>query len=187
MRFFSALAVCFLLALGFVYWVIRSDVPWMMLRPVVHKEAIDRYSGLYDVDPIFVMAIVKAESSFRHKAYSSKGAVGLMQLMPETANEAAKKIGLRKITLAQLETPELNLRLGIYYISELQKEFGADQVGVLAAYNAGPAVARLWKGSQKKLTIEHIPYTETRKFVKDVLTAYKLLNKARDIKKIVRR
>jgi soluble lytic murein transglycosylase len=153
---------------------------WRFLRFVLHKDAIDRAAVAEGFDPLFVMAVVWAESGFSRSARSGRGAVGLMQLMPETAAEVARRRGLDPGAL-NLEDPDTNIKLGAAYLAILRREFGPDSVAVLAAYNAGPTKARGWmKGGRVRL--EDIPYGETRVFVRRVVRAEATLKRLKALK-----
>lgn len=157
-----------------------SGFLWNLIRPVLHKNLINSYAAVYKFDPLFVMALVKEESRFQRTARSHRGAIGLMQLMPETALEMARKMG-QKVSLAQIEEPEMNIRLGFHYLSLLREEFAGDPVAILAAYNAGPANARAWR-KEGPLTLDQIAYPETRAFVKSVLRTHRWLRRFQKVK-----
>ncbi|MBK7688708.1 MAG: lytic transglycosylase domain-containing protein [Elusimicrobia bacterium] len=89
-----------------------------------------------------------------------------MQIMPETGYDMARRLGLAPDKM-DLEDPETNIRLGVYYLSVLRNEFGDDRVALLAAYNAGPKNAREWLKSGP-LTVEKIPFPETRALIERV-------------------
>gem|GEM_PF-1887503 len=97
---------------------------------------IVRQSRLANVDPLFVTAVIKAESTFKNHATSIRGAQGLMQIMPDTGHYIAKKVGGGR---ASLRDPEENIRLGIAYLKYLENYFGKDRKKILIAYNWGPA------------------------------------------------
>ncbi len=145
-----------------------------LARPAVHKEIINRYCGMYKEDPFFVMSIIKVESNFLRGAKSRRGAVGLMQLMPATAQEIAQELHMSGYKPALLETPEVNIQFGIYYVAKLRRELGDDDMTVLAAYNAGKKNVQDWlKASRKKtLAISDIEFVETKNFTEDVLSNY---------------
>jgi soluble lytic murein transglycosylase len=157
-----------------------SGLLWSIARPVFHKDIINRFAGVYKFDPLFVMALVKVESGFMRSARSHRGAIGLMQLMPDTAFEMADRLG-KDVTLDQLEEPELNIELGFQYLSVLRTEFKSDTTALLAAYNAGPANVRSWlKGGP--LSLEAIPFRETRHFVRKVMRTHAWLKRFQRIK-----
>ena len=105
---------------------------------VPYRPFIEKWARGYRVDPYLVAAVLECESSGRARAVSSSGALGLMQLMPRTARECAADLGLPGPAKRDLFDPELNVRLGTYYLSKLHRRFGGDRVLVLAAYHAGP-------------------------------------------------
>jgi soluble lytic murein transglycosylase-like protein len=129
-------------------------------------EYIKEYSGIinqaskrFGIDAHFIRAIIKAESGFDHKATSSKGAQGLMQLMPGTADDMAVEDPF---------DPEENIFGGARYFSLLLKRFENDKILALAAYNAGPEAVESYKGVP--------PFPETKAFVKRVMDYYETYN-----------
>ena len=103
-----------------------------------------------------------------------------MQIMPSTGREIAEELNLEGFRDSSLEDPDVNIRFGFHYISKLRKEFGGDDVAVLAAYNAGRKYAREWlkESGGKNLGLAGIQFAETRKFAEDVLSTYNLLKRA---------
>ena len=108
------------------------------LMPIITKEARN-----FGIDPLFLASIIQAESSGRVKVMSSKGACGLMQLMPATAEELAKELKM-KYHRSDLFYPEVNIRLGTYYIYKLLRRFNNNAAIALAAYNTGPTRVSRW-------------------------------------------
>lgn len=164
-----------LIAAGAISVFVYSGTAWNWFRPVIHKPIIDRYAVQYRLDPLWVMAIIKVESRFQPSAQSNRGAVGLMQLLPSTAREIAPQAGLNAFRVEDLKNPELNLRLGVFYLSRLQDMFPGDEIAVLSAYNAGPGVTRQWRGGKPVLDLSDIQYEETRNFVRNVERTYGFL------------
>lgn len=110
-----------------------------------HAPAIAAAAAEFGLDPYLVAGLVAAESSGRTRAVSSVGALGLMQLLPETAAERARLLGVRGFEASDLlDDPALNLRLGCAYLSYLFERFGSDPRPVLMAYNAGPNKVARW-------------------------------------------
>lgn len=120
-----------------------------------YEGIIHKASKRFSVDPLFIKAVIKAESDFDHKVISQKGAQGLMQLMPDTAD--AMKV-------SNPFDPEENIHAGARYLSLLLDRFGNDKKLALAAYNAGPEKVEAYKGIP--------PYPETKTFVRKVLAYY---------------
>ena len=130
---------------------------------------IKNYSAAHDLSPALVAALIKAESGFDKNAKSDKGAVGLMQLMPETAEFIADKVGYKgKI---DLKSPDCNICLGTEYLAYLSEKF-ENETTLLCAYNAGEGRVGLWlcdeKYSSDGVTLCFIPFAETRKYVERV-------------------
>lgn len=141
-------------------------VYWRLARPFLHADHVERHAKERGFDPLFIMALVRVESSFARSARSPRGAVGLMQLMPDTGLDMARRLGLKPEEV-DLEDPETNVRLGVYYLSLLRAEFGVDRVALLAAYNAGPKNVRDWM-KEGPLTLERVPFPETRALIERV-------------------
>ncbi len=143
------------------------------LYPLDYKEEIVASSSEYSLDKYLVCAVIYAESSFNEKAVSRKGAVGLMQIMPETGEWAAGKIGLKGYAKDILPEPEVNIAIGCWYLgSYLNERFDGDLRKILAAYNAGPNKVSGWLDSEGKLS--DIPYKETKDYVEKVLRYYEI-------------
>ena len=126
------------------------------------------------ISPELALAIARRESEFFTGAVSGVGALGLMQVMPRTAQEMSGKLGLRYSRSKMLKDPKFNTKIGIRYLEELLEEFGNSPVHIAAAYNAGPSRARNWtnKLGDPRLGeidvidwIEQIPFSETRNYV----------------------
>lgn len=123
------------------------------------------------LDPLVLHAIMRQESAFQADVLSSAGAVGLMQLMPRTAAETARKENLPKPTRMDLTRPELNVRLGAAYLAKLLKEFDGDYFRAVAAYNGGESAVKRWwaaSGGDPAVWLERISYQETRFYVRKV-------------------
>jgi soluble lytic murein transglycosylase-like protein len=134
------------------------DYNWLAAqrnRASSYDEIIHRHSRAYGVDPVLVKAVIQVESNFNPGVVSSKGARGLMQLMPATA----RRFGAKRV-----HDPEDNIRAGIAYLAVLQKMFPNDLQRVLAGYNAGENAVLRYGGIP--------PYEETQTYVKKALTVY---------------
>ncbi len=148
---------------------------WKYFFPLAYHEEVTSNSEYRKVDPYFVNGIIRQESLFDHKALSPAGARGLMQIMPATGKKLYPKTKLKKPFEADvLFEPDLNIRLGVKYVSQLNKRFGENGTHILISYNAGPHVLKKWLKRFGHLNdldvfIESIPYPETRRYVKHVL------------------
>jgi soluble lytic murein transglycosylase len=120
---------------------------------------------------------MREESRFNPWARSSTGAIGLTQLMPQTARRKAAELKLGGVTPDALRRPGLNIRLGAACLGELLSTFDGSNVHALAAYNAGPEAVRRWMRARPDAEldewVEQIPATETRGYVKRVLGTYR--------------
>jgi soluble lytic murein transglycosylase len=144
-----------------------GDVIQELTLPLRHEDIIRQQAREKHVDAALIAAVIYAESRFRDQI-SRAGARGLMQITPETANEIERHSGGTTFTVKDLSDPEINIRYGTYRLRELLDRFGGNEVAALAAYNAGPTNAERWGGAD--LTIEDIPFPETRGFVEEVLS-----------------
>jgi soluble lytic murein transglycosylase len=134
--------------------------------PLKHEDVIRQQAHEKDVDAALIAAVIYSESKFSDRT-SSAGARGLMQITPEAANEIERRSGGTTFKLKDLGDPEINIRYGTYLLRELLDRYDGDVVAALAAYNAGPGNVDKWGGSD--LSIEGIPFPETRAYVEEVL------------------
>jgi len=132
--------------------------------------------GITAVDPYLAAAIIREESQYDEKAVSVVGAVGLMQLMPVTANAVAQRYGFPTVGREELFDQETNIRLGVRYLGQLLEQYNGNLAHAVAAYNAGPIAVNSWiavhRGRDQDEFVELIPYQETRLYVKRVLRSY---------------
>ena len=148
---------------------------WEMIYPFGWRSDVGEAAERAGLDPFFVAAVVREESSYYPRAVSRAGARGLMQLMPATAQPMAEHRGLAFRNGQLLDEPGANLQLGTSYLAGLLREFGDPRVA-LAAYNAGPRKARGWwktrKSDDVEAWVEQIPFDETRQYVKRVMLSW---------------
>ena len=124
------------------------------------------------LDPWFVASIMREESGYRPDVVSVSGALGLLQLMPDTAARLARDAGVEGFSASQLVRPELNLRLGALYLDQLSLRFDGALEAVAASYNAGPGAVSGWRRGASQpadVWVDSIPYDETRGYAKRVL------------------
>ena len=148
------------IALGAPEWSQRLVVP------LEYEEQIASSAARHGVDPYLVAAVISAESGFDAGGVSSKGAVGLMQLMPETAAEQAAVTGRSPVGPEDLTDPATNIELGTGYLARLLRRYG-DERAAIAAYNAGMGVTDRWitEGPVE----DTVAFPETREFLRRVL------------------
>ncbi|ADO72280.1 transglycosylase SLT domain-containing protein [Stigmatella aurantiaca] len=150
----------------------RSPDALAAFYPRAFASAVEAAATRHEVEPYLVWAIMRRESTFRPDVASAADARGLMQLIPPTGIAIAERLAEPPPNPADLFAPDLNIRYGAWYLSQLMKRF-AHPVLAAAAYNAGPKAALKW--AQEKgtlpldLFIEEIPFRETRGYVKQVV------------------
>jgi soluble lytic murein transglycosylase len=141
--------------------------------PIVHSSSIIQEAKRNQLDPAMVFAVTRQESAFVAHARSSSGALGLMQLMPATAQLVAKKSLTKYKGHSALLEPATNIRLGTHYLKMMLDSHENHPILATAAYNAGPGRVRKWlpeKESPADAWVENIPFKETREYVKNVMT-----------------
>ena len=179
-RFKRALTVIFLLLFVFLILFVSGALTAVkdsinkMIYPLKHEKTILAACEEYDLDPAFVCAVIYTESKFREDAVSSAGALGLMQLMPETFEYLADKRG--EATPEDTTYHETNIDYGTYYIRYLSDTYGFEDIyTTAAAYNAGPARVIRWLEDEKYSadgeTLHTIPYSETENYIEKIKKA----------------
>ena len=130
------------------------------------------------VDPRFVLAIMKQESSFRPRAKSSAAARGLLQLTYDTALKYNRRAGFRKISGTDLYRPNVNIAIGSVYLADLKKEFGGLYEAVAASYNGGEDNSARWLGRSNPkdpaIFASEVGFSETKKYVFKVMSNYRV-------------
>ena len=180
--------ICTLTIIILVVVLKVANVKRIILRKMYVKdysEYVYEYATEYNVDPLLVFAVIKSESNFKEKAISASNAIGLMQLMGNTAIETAEKIDEKITSEEELYNPELNIKIGVKYLSELLERYNGNLGIALAAYNAGIGNVTEWiqKGIIKKdgSDIENIPFKETNNYVRKILRDYEIYREIYDI------
>lgn len=147
----------------------------LLAYPLGYPSWINQYAQKGNLDPAFLSAVILEESRFDPQAVSPAGARGLMQVLPGTANQIVQRVKVDGYSDTLLFDPEMNLRLGSWYLSSLLEEFRGKEIGALAAYNAGPHMVREWLAKNPSAPedefVENIPYAETRNYVIRVLSS----------------
>jgi soluble lytic murein transglycosylase len=148
---------------------------WRLLYPFGYAEIVREAARRAGLDPFLLAAVIREESSYDPRARSWVGAVGLMQLMPDTARLAAAEAGIRFAESAGLWEPPVNITLGAHYLAQLQTRF-REPLFAVASYNAGPHRVQRWLAERRTADpeefIDQIPFDETRAFVKRVYASW---------------
>jgi soluble lytic murein transglycosylase len=148
-----------------VAYVQETQPPWYerLRYPLSYEQIVRGHARNYDLDPALLAAVIYRESKFDAGAHSSSGAIGLMQLLPETAKGIALHTGGSRFVISDLYNPEINVRYGAFYLRRLLTKYG-DMKLALAAYNAGQANVDSWRAEGKGIV-----FPETREYVDSVL------------------
>jgi soluble lytic murein transglycosylase len=146
---------------------------WRMLFPVRYWETISVQSARSRLEPTLVLGVIRQESGFEEKARSKANARGLMQILPSTGKKLAKQASLRSYSVKKLYQAETNITLGVRYLASLIRQYGKEELA-LAAYNAGDTRVDRWLRAFGNVDmaefVEQIPFSETRGYVKQVLS-----------------
>jgi soluble lytic murein transglycosylase-like protein/TolA-binding protein len=147
--------------------------------PLIYAPVLQHVAGETGLDPSLMAAVIRRESQFDREVQSPVGATGLMQMMPTTAAEVARRVQLAEFESPQLRVPEVNMTLGARYLSDMLDRYGGSVTPALISYNAGPHRYTRWREypefqADAELAIERIPFTETRIYVKTIL-AYRYI------------
>ena len=148
---------------------------WQLYYPLGYGDHVRAAAQRAGLDPYFVAAVIREESSYDPRARSGVGAIGLMQLMPDTARLLAQELGRPLGEIDALWEPPLNITLGTRYLGQLHGRFQEPLLAV-AGYNAGPHRVQRWVAERPRADIEEfvdqIPFDETRAFAKRVFTSW---------------
>jgi len=134
--------------------------------PLRYDDIIRQQAAAKHLDPSLIAAVIYAESRFRDQE-SHAGALGLMQITPQTAHVIARLSGGTQFVTGDLSDPDINIRYGTYYLRYVLHRYDGNEVAALAAYNAGVHAADGWGGSD--LNLDGIGFPETRAYVEEVL------------------
>lgn len=139
--------------------VVVSEPDWYLRAryPLRYEHIVRGHSENYRLDPALLAAVIYQESKFKPEARSDAGAIGLMQLLPETARGIAARTGGHEFRVEDLDDPEINIRYGSWYLRHLLDKYGSEEQA-LAAYNGG-------QGNEDR----GVRYPETRHYVENVL------------------
>lgn len=150
----------------------RRAYPWRF--PLAEKDLVLTQAARWQVDPALIWGLMRAESAMQPDARSGAGALGLLQLMPDTARVVSRRKGLPFPQASSLLDPAINIPLGVAHLGELQEELDDNWPRVTAAYNAGKGALQRWLDERPQtpadIWVETLPYYETRDYVAKVLT-----------------
>lgn len=180
MKYKKLLIFIIIILLIVVFICVFKDKILKIFYPKTYNEFVSVYAEKYDVDKNLIFAVIKAESNFNDNAVSHRNAVGLMQIMEDTAKDVAKKYGIdidNNNAKEEIKNVQNNINIGTKYLSVLIDTYGNKELAV-AAYNAGIGTVNTWieKGVIKAdgSDIEKIPYKETNTYVRKILRNYKI-------------
>src|ERR671933_2587010 len=175
-RLGAALGAGLLAALAFVVtWPVFHHAVREIALPLRHEDIIRQQAREKGLDPAMIAAVIYAESHFRDGQVSAAGAQGLMQLTPATARMIARKSGGTAFVVDDLATPQVNIAYGAWYLRYLMFRYAGNETFALAAYNGGEGNVDRWivaaQRRSEALTIDAIPFSETRAYVQRVQAA----------------
>ena len=146
---------------------------WRLLYPTPYLEDVLKLAGEFNVPVQLIYSIMRAETYYRESLSSNVGALGLMQIMPQTFEKISKFGGIK---IHDPMDPYDSMKASVWYLSKLLKRFDNNLIAATAAYNAGPHNVSDWisryGGREAYLFVEMIPYKETRDYVKKVMKFY---------------
>ncbi|HUJ75341.1 MAG TPA: lytic transglycosylase domain-containing protein, partial [bacterium] len=166
--------------LHLAYTEVGSSPLWQQAYPPAFWTIVNDQAGAQAVDPHFILAVMREESRFRVKADSKSGAKGLMQLMPSTAQDLARRHQI-SVNDATLLLPQFNINLGVLYLKGVLNRFEFNPIYAAAAYNAGPGTVMRWLRTMGSMPfdefVENIPFDETQTYVKRVYSSFLIYRK----------
>ena len=162
------------IGVGAFLYVQHGTPAWFdrLRYPLRYGEIVRGHAQHYHLDPALLAAVIYQESKFRPDVRSSSGAIGLMQLEPDTARGIAVHTGGHRFRVSDLYTPEINIRYGSWYLRHLLDKYGSERLA-LAAYNAGQTNVDTWRREGKG-----IAFAETRDYVAKVEHLKRVYEKA---------
>jgi len=175
MRFLIAISVALLALAGAAAWVVEAEPDWYLRAryPLEYEQIVIAHARNYDLDPELLAAVIYAESRFQPEVVSSAGAVGLMQLLPNTAKGIALRTGGGRFVVSDLRDPEINVRYGAWYLDHLRDRYDGNTRLALAAYHGGQGNVDRWLAEGGG-----IAFPETRDYVDEVLRVKTVYAKA---------
>jgi soluble lytic murein transglycosylase len=174
MKILVGALVAIAVLVGGLLYVEETTPSWYarLRYPLEYEHIVRGHGRQYELDPALLAAVIYRESKFDADARSSQGAIGLMQLLPDTAVGIATLTEGHRFRVSDLYDPEINVRYGSFYLRRLLRKYGDERLA-LAAYNAGQANVDQWVAEGGE-----IRFAETREYVDDVLEAREIYARA---------
>jgi soluble lytic murein transglycosylase len=170
-RMFALLLICFLIIL-----FMNSSFIGRKMYPIYYQKEIKQSAENHNIDPFLIAAMIRVETNYKYHLESKKGAIGIMQLMPDTASWIVEAANFEPQTPEDLLKVDVNINLGAWYMKWLTKHYNGNIVYAVAAYNAGQGNVNKWKENGvwdgTEANIDQIPFGETRHYVQRVLYYY---------------
>ncbi|TYP74147.1 lytic transglycosylase domain-containing protein [Paenibacillus methanolicus] len=156
---------------------LNSDWIGRWMYPIAYEADIRVSAKNYGLEPQLIAAIARVETNYSPGKVSRKGAVGIMQIMPDTAKWIVERGGFNGVTLDNLSArADIGIEIGSWYLQSLHKQFDDNRYAAIAAYNAGPGTVKRWLSEGtwdgREETLDNIPYGETRHYVQRVIYYY---------------
>jgi soluble lytic murein transglycosylase len=166
-----------LLLIGFILILfMNSTFIGKKIYPIYYQKEIKASAEKHNIDPFLIAALIRVETNYKYHLESSKGAMGLMQIMPDTASWIAETAKIQAFNPADLLKADVNIFLGAWYMNWLTKHYSGNMIYAIAAYNAGQGNVNQWKNNGvwdgRETSLDHIPFGETRHYVQRVLYYY---------------
>jgi soluble lytic murein transglycosylase len=161
-------------ALGAFAYLQHTEPPWYarLWYPLRYSTNVRVYASQDHLDPALLAAVIESESKFNPDAHSDAGAIGLMQLTPDTAKGIAQYTGGSRFRVSDLTNPDINIRYGAWYLGHLMAKYGNERLA-LAAYNAGQDNVDRWRAAH-----EGIQFSETKDYIAKVERLKKIYRRA---------
>ncbi len=184
MKKLGKILICFIIVI-LIYFVLFKiikvdNIIMKKMYPLKYSEYVEKYANEYDIDSYMVYAIIKVESNFNENAKSTSNAVGLMQIMENTAMEIANKMNLN-VSEQDLFTPDLNIKIGLKYFKDLLNKYNNNYNLAIIAYNAGIGNVDKWIADgvikPDASDVENVPFRETNNYVRKILRDYDIYKK----------
>ena len=149
---------------------------YRLLYPLYYIDLLQKHTTKYEIDPLFVAAMIREESRYNADIVSYAGAVGLMQIMPANGPEFASRLKIPQFNTEMLYNPDINIQMGSWYMKSLMDQFDNNHALVAGAYNGGPGRMRRWIKAKQipdlDEFIEDIGIDQTRRHIKKVIDSY---------------